>query len=244
MSLSFVGGLTGSPAGSQGTNANAAFNVSLTALTGGTGSTANEGDLVIAVYGNATVGSNTNQGVTTSGYAQIADVYSDDTLDANLTVYWKIMGSTPDTTVAFAASGNSAWGCAALVHVWRGVDSTNPIDVTTTTASGINTDAFNSPSITPTTPGAYVLTIGAGTNDITNDDTITAPAGYGNQKNVSRLATSYAITIGCASKAWITGAEDPAVWGGLAAGAANAWCAASVALRPAIVFSPSASFFY
>ena len=219
MALTYVGSAEGSTTGTT------AYTIDLSGLG------MQQGDLVVVV---SAIVSSTNQdpGVSTSGYAELCDLYADDSRDANLAVSWKLMGATPDTSVDVLASAVISRASAAVVHVWRGADQTTPIDVTTTTATGINSALWNSPSITPVTSGAVVLSCGCGTGGAV-DNAITAPTGYGNQVDISAASGSFAITVGIASKAWTSGAEDPAAWTNITTGTAESWAAATVAIRPA-----------
>jgi hypothetical protein len=67
------------------------------------------------------------------------------------------MGSTPDTTITFSQTGNADNAGTASILVFRNVDTTTPIDVTTTTATAANTVLANPPAITPTTAGAWII---------------------------------------------------------------------------------------
>lgn len=206
MSLEYVGTLTRLGAGT----------ISLTALTGGISSSVAEGDIVFVLAGgdtSATTNLDMSAVVSTSGYSLVTELYSNSTQDANFAVFSKVMGSSPDASVTLtSAAANSR------VYVWRGVDSTTPLDTTTTTATGTGPNP-NSPSVTPITTGAVVLSLG--TTTITT--TQMAPSGYGNVANNSVCVA--------ASKAWTSGAEDPAAWTG-GSGGGYAWCACSVVLRP------------
>ena len=221
----------------EGSGTSAAFNVSLTSLTGGSDSAAAAGDLVIVAEGWGGT-ANGNPGVGTAGYAEVADLHGNDTRDANFSVSWKIMSSTPDTTVSCNGSGTAGNGTACVVHVWRGADQTTTIDVTTTSTTGTNAATINSPSITPSTSGAYVLSLGLGTAAASAGDTsITAPTGYGNQADINGNGTSVSCEVGIASKAWTSGAEDPAAWTNITTSTSYSWGAATVAIRPA--FAPT-----
>jgi 6-phosphogluconolactonase (cycloisomerase 2 family) len=226
--LSYVGGT-----GNVGTTGS--FSVSLTALTGGTGSTAQEGDLVLVLnaIGGATNG---NPGVSTAGFTEEQDLYADDSNDANLSVSWKFMTASPDTSVSCNGSGSGTVSASCIVYVWRGVDPTTPFDVAETVATGINSAIPNPASITPTTAGSMVVIFGAGAL-ASSDITVTAPTGYVEMVNISSDAGS-AIISAVASKEWSgSGAEDPAAWTDWSSGTAGSWAAVTVALRPAANFS-------
>jgi hypothetical protein len=225
--LSYVGG--NSAAGS-----NAAFSVSLTALTGGSGSTAQAGDIVIVVSGwSGTVDG--NPGIATAGYTEVSDLYANDTRDANLSVSYKIMGATPDTTVSVNGSGGTAGanGSVAVVHVWRGVDTVTPMDVSATTATGTNAATIDNASITPVTAGAIVLAAGLSTAAASAGDTsFTAPTGYSNAVMKNGNGTSLSVQAGIASKSWSSGAENPAAWSNITTSTSDSWAAVTLALRP------------
>lgn len=222
----YVGGTTCTGTGST-------YSCSLTALTGGIGSSAAADDLVIVVTGWAST-ANGDPGVTTTGYTEInaVDYYSNDTRDANASFNYKKMGATPDTSVTVRGFNNAGNGGATAVHVWRGVDPTTPLDVTTTAATGGNAARPNSPSITPVTADAIVLTAGLGTGD-TSPLAFTAPTGYSNGMSAQGAGTSMSAIAVIASKAWVSGAEDPAAWGGGETTTSDSWAAASIVLRPA-----------
>lgn len=208
MTIEYVGTLNRTGAGT----------ISLTALTGGVSSSVAENDVVfVLASGNPSATTNIDMSgvVSTSGYTLATELYGNSTQDCNFALFYKKMGSSPDSTVTLTSTAYDS-----RVYVWRGLDTTTPIDVTITTATG-TTDNVNSPSITPISTGAVVLSLGAQTGF----STPTAPSGYGNVGNNNRCVA--------ASKAWTSGAEDPGAWSA-SSGGAYAWCACSVALRPAV----------
>jgi len=142
-----VGGKTASTVGTTST-----WNTSLTDLTNG--ATLQENDIVVVYYG---VSSTTDIDLSATGYTELADLFISDTYDANLFVGYKIMGSTPDTTITFSQTGSADNAGTAAILVFRNVDTTTPIDVTTTTATAANTVLANPPAITPTTAGAWII---------------------------------------------------------------------------------------
>lgn len=208
------------------TGSSASFNIDLSGLS------LAQGDLVIVATGFVTVGgSDSNPGVTTSGYTEVADLFGDDSREAQLSVSYKLMGATPDTTVACNGSGSGSFGSVGIAYVLRGVDQTTPIDVTTTTATGIDSAVPDPPSITPATSGAWVVIAGLGTATSV-DETVTAPTGYSNNI-IKGSDPSTAVNLAVASKAWTSGAEDPGAWGGWTTSASDAWAAVTMAIRPA-----------
>jgi hypothetical protein len=236
MALTYVGGNTASGAG------NTNITISLTALTGGSGSTALEGDIVIvALNYSGNTNANVPPSLVTSGYSSIASLFVDDSNETNLVVARKIMGSTPDTDVEATVSGGSSGRYyTGVVHVWRGVDQTTPLDVTSTTNTGTNSSAADCPSITPTTSGSVVLAVGG--NAIANGayGINGAPSGYTNLKNVT--GSVYSSTA-IASKAWTSGAENPGAFSVGGTSISDSWAAVTIALRerPGVEFSISES---
>jgi len=223
MAITYVGGKTVS-----GNSAN--ITIDLTDLTGGIASSPSQYDVVVVVWGNVR-NSNLDMVFVSSGYTEIADLYSDDTNDSNMGGGWKIMSDSPDTSVVVNGSGSANYGSACVVGVWRGVDTTTPLDVTSTTATGTAGNEINNPSITPTTSGA-VIVIGGNTGSSSVRTVTTTPTGYGNMQEVT-VDPTYATTCVMASKSWTSGAEDPSAWAFNSSGTNNAWCAITMALRPA-----------
>ncbi len=231
MAMQYVGSVAGSGTG-------ASYNLDLTALTGGIDTAARANDIVVVVSGWAST-TDDDPGVSTSGYTELTDLRADDTRDANLSVAYKVMGGTPDTSVTVLGKNNAANGGAAIAHVWRGVDTSNPIDQTTTTASSANSAIPDSPSITPVTNGAVILTCGISTGDSnptsTSGRTLEPPVGYINEKvQVGTGSTMSAIAV-VASRFSPASAINPGPWENVGEStSSDSWCAATVALRPAV----------
>ena len=204
--------------------------VSLTSLTGGLASAPVEGDLVIVYYG---TGSNADRaiGVTTADYTEVAELYSDDTYDTNLSVSYKFMGATPDTQVQVSATGQADDSGAVAIHVWRGVDPVLPLSVVSTTATGVNSVLCNPPAITPVTTGAVIVSGGAGGH-------VAGVRTY-SSSNLSNFATiggpedTYDVTVGVGSAVWTSGAFDPAAFTFSGTDSTQySWAAVTMALRP------------
>jgi len=197
-----------------------------------------ENDVVIVAVGSGTV-SDYDIGVATSGYSEVADLYSDDSYDANLSVSWKRMGATPDTTVSITGvSGSAAYGTAAIAYVLRGVSTSTVLDVAATTATGGNSPVPNAAAITPVSNGAWVVVVGCGSN---LDSSVTAPSGYSDQVQVQCNANSKS-TVVVARKQWSgTGSEDPAAWTDWTADGSESyysWAAVTLAIRPVMTLTP------
>jgi VCBS repeat-containing protein len=191
-----------------------------------------EGDLVIVATGFYQKG-NFNPGVVSpAGYTEVADLWADDSGDTNLSVSYKFMGATPDTSVTVTGSASVSYGAATAICVFRGVDQSSPLDVSSTTTVGVNSADANPAAITPVTSGALILVIAGWTNGPLNSDLV--PSGFAHLTGSSpEISANYATKI--ASKGWVDGdgTIDPGTgFGGGTSGTAS-WAAVTMALRPA-----------
>ncbi|QQR64990.1 hypothetical protein IPH92_00190 [Candidatus Kaiserbacteria bacterium] len=220
--IQFVGSTTAS-------GDNAAYNLSLTGLTGGISSTAAQDDFVVVV--NTYVGTaDGNPGVGTAGYTEMADLYANNNRDVNFSVNYKFMTATPDTTVSCNGSATAGSASTCLAMVFRGVDLTTPMDVASTTATSNTTEDVDCPAITPVTSGSYVLCTGGGAG-ANVDAAIPAIAGYAHAY-LQFDSTNYTSASVGAYKAWTSGAEDPAAFVmDLGTQANNSMAALTMALR-------------
>jgi len=224
--IQFVGSTTAAITASGSTDTN----VSLTSLTGGLASAPEAGDLVIVYYGTGSIADRAI-GVTTAGYTEVAELYSNDSQDTNLSVNYKLMGATPDTQVTMSGTGNTSDSGAVAIHVWRNVDSIFPLDVTSTTATGTNSVLCDPPAITPVTTGAVIVSGGAGGHD-------SGVHTFGSS-NLSNFATiggpndTNDVTVGVGSAVWTSGAFDPAAFTFSGTSTTSfSWAAVTLALRP------------
>lgn len=230
MALTYVGGTSVTNA-----TASSTYDVSLTGLTGGSDSAPSAGDIVVVVTGwvQTTDG---DPGVTTSGYTELGDAYADDNADVNLSVNYKIMGGTPDTSVTVNSAASTTFASGTAVHVWRGVDTTTPIDASIGADGISNSNIIDPYSITPVTSGAIVLHGGI-SSDYTSNPTAgpTAPSdGSTNTVSSYYAAASRDLEIGIASYAWSSGAYDPGAWTmNVSSTASHAVGVFTIALRPA-----------
>jgi hypothetical protein len=206
--------------------------VSLTSLTGGLSSAPAAGDLVIVYFG---TGSTANRDLVISGYTEIVELYSNDTYDTNLAVAYKFMGGTPDTSFVLTGGTLNIDDAGAVgVQVWRGVDATTPLDVTRTTATGVDTCFCNPAAITPVTDGAVIVAGGASGNDISS--IVPIPYSISNLTDFRSVARGDVndVTIGLGYHVWTSGAFDPTEFRTPGADSARAsWAAVTLALRPA-----------
>jgi hypothetical protein len=222
--IEYVGGYT---IGYLGTTSN--ITVSLTSLTGGLASAPSAGDFVLVYFG---TGSGSNRDLVIAGYTEIAELYANDSEDTNLAVAYKFMGATPDTSVTLTGgTGDISDGGAVYVSVWRNVDTIKPFDVTTTTATGLNSVLCNPPAITPITAGAVIVSGGAGAHtegtETYSSSNLTAFLSAG-------VNDTNDVTVGGGYTEWTTGSFDPAQFTFSADNDGSfSWAAVTVALRPA-----------
>lgn len=203
------------------------INITLTSLTGGIASAPAAGDFVLIYWCTADVFTNT-----ISGYTSIATAFASDNTPSAIRASYKFMTSTPDTSATVTGgTGNSNNPGAAYVSVWRGVNTTTPMDVTRTTASSANSVLANPPAITPVTSGAVIVAGGAG-GHIAGTQTFSS-------SNLTSFLSAGAndtrdVTIGGGYNEWTSGAFDPAAFTFSSSDATGySWCAITVALRPA-----------
>lgn len=224
MALRYVGSATASGTG-------ATYNIDLTSLTGGIGSAPIEGDIVIVTTG---IASTSDIDMAVSGYTELADLYSNDVRDSNLFVGYKLMTSTPDTSITVPGSGDAAQGGASAAVVWRGVDQSTPIDATTTTQTSIDTPRFDPASITTVTPGAVIMACGMGTGDST-PLALTPPSAVEHPVTTEGAGTTMSTLIGVWARYVNQGAstQNIAASGSGETSLSDSYAVATVALRPA-----------
>jgi len=204
--------------------------ISLTDLTGGLASAPAAGDVVIVAYGVGSDSGDISLGVVTSGYAEEQELFSNGTYDTQLSVSWKKMTGTPDTSVQVSGAANINSGNSIAIHVWRFASDTL-MDVAEVTATGTGTGRPDPGAITPATENAIILVIGAAGCALANVATFTA-------SELSNFVTAAsggneACAIGMGSCAWTGGAFNPAAWTGNTTNAGASWAAVTMALRPA-----------
>lgn len=222
--LQYVGG-----AFANGASAN--YNVALNALTGGIGTAAQAGDLVIVNNGFVSTAARTT-GVVTAGYTSLWSGFGDDTRDANMSVSYKRL-TTAETSVTVRGSTVASNGSNTVVHVWRNTDPTTPIDVTTVGATGIDSRAINPPSITPITPNAMVIAAGYTTHTTIMSGVI-PPLGFSRMVQASHDPGNVGVAV-MAARPWTgIGAVDPGVFTIGSTSTADSWAAATLVLRPAL----------
>lgn len=195
-----------------------------------------QNDLVIVTYG---IGDNDDvdfiMAMVTAGYTKVADLFANDVQDTNLAVFWKVMGATPDTTAEVDGQGGADAAVPAVCMVFRGVDPTTPMDVTPTTATGIDTMHPNPPSIDPLNPtGLWTVIVGASGHTLGGAGTYTFPTGYVTNA-IDRVADDASdCIVGMGYRTNPADPEDPGVMTHSGTDSANfSWAAVTLALRVA-----------
>ena len=199
-------------------------------LTGGISSSVQAGDLVIAAQSSTGAGVNPTLGIN-SGYTNIAgQLYTNDTFDTALLVAYKVMPSTPDTSINFTTNFLTTSGGFHIIYVFRGVDTSNPLDVTSTTATGLSSALANPPAITPVTAGAVVVVTGAAGHGlgVVNFGTTGLTSVFADSVNATN---DLSAAIGYIP--WAGGTVDAAAWSLTGSTSTHSWNAATMALRPA-----------
>lgn len=229
MTIQYVGGQVASRAGATST-----LSVNY-ALTGGIGTVPQIGDLIIVTSVVGSAARNPAQAITTPGTWTALGQLNPTTasFDTSLNVSYKFMPdwATAETSLTIPSTGNVADAQSYCIQVFRGVDSTTPLDVSVVSANGINTTRADPPSITPTTAGAWIVVCSGGAAGTSSALT------YSGLTNVLSSAGSDTndSVVGCGYKSdWSSGAYDPAASStGSAVSAADSWAAYTIALRPA-----------
>lgn len=226
--ITYVGGQAGTFAGTTSTQ-------TITfSLTNGSASTPAANDLVIVTFAVASAAGNLTLDIETTGavdYTLIeSELWADFGVDTNLRVAYRFMPGTPETQFRFAGGSlNTANAACWSVHVFRGVDSTTPLDVAATTATATQTRVVDPPSITPTTDGAWILVTGAGAG--ATGGTYTT-SGLTDFRANTQVDTNDCL-LGAGYVTWTSGAYDHAAYGGGGTSTVNdTWGSVVAALRP------------
>jgi len=225
----FVGGRSAIKAGAS--SGNTTITIS-SGLSGGVGSAAQSGDLVIAAFASSGVSAlpkPISDGSTP--YTIIAsELYRSEIYGTNLRLAYKQMGATPDASVTFGPTGNANDAGVMLVFVFRNVSSSSPI-VTSNTATVSNSGLPNPPAITPNVSGAVIVAVGAAGNGAGNGQTFAC------SNMTGMLTASQADTGSCcagmAQASYASGTFDPnAFTASYSNSSAYSWAAITCALRP------------
>ncbi len=223
--ISFVGSIYQDGSGASSTAITANYGGS---LSGGSDSSPREGDYVFVVVC-ASNSADLTFTASTSGYTKVADLYANNTgttSDCNMAVFYKRMGASPDSSVTITSSTTAFM--IATIYVVRGMNASTPMDTTSTTATTTSNGSVpNPPAITPVTVKAAVLAIGCAAGAGSMTDLTSSDLSNFYSRNTGFAATGMGLRDN-----WVSGAVDPAAFGG---GGANTRATASVtmALRPA-----------
>lgn len=100
--------------------------INLTTITWGIDTQPREWDVVVVSWGAySTIDLNLN--VITAWYTRIVDLYANSNDDANVVVSWKLMWSTPDTSVEIERATTTNHWSVMYVTVWRWISNISPI---------------------------------------------------------------------------------------------------------------------
>lgn len=205
------------------------------ALTNGLASVPAAGDLVVIAY---TVGSTVDRSLAIRNTSAVdytlagSELNAADTFDVNLRVAYRFMPGTPETQFVLTETVGGGTGAITdagryTVHVFRGVDPA-VIDVAVTTATGIDSRVANPPTITPSTPGAWIYVCGAAASATGG----TYTAGYLTDFRAGSTADTNDAQIGAGYVVWTSGAYDPAAFGAGGTSTTNdSWAAVTMSLR-------------
>ena len=140
-------------------------------------------------------------------------MFVDDTDDANVAVWYKFMGATPDTSVVVEGStGGTDSSIAVVVMVFRGVNTTTPMDVAATTATGINTADTDPLSIDHNNPsGVWTVIAGASGHVLGGASTYTFPTGYTTNAIDRGSDDTNDITVGMGYNSAPSDPENPGI---------------------------------
>lgn len=189
-------------------------------------------DDVIVVAGEQSFQADVAMATTSTGWTKDADIYQAGSgAHTNLGVWHKVMGAVPDTSFVLTGTGGSIAACVGTAMVFRGVDTTTPLDGAVVTGSGTATSNPNPPSITPTAAGSTIVVVGGGGG---GSSLYTQPGDLSSSTNHFRAGTGVDSTIANVgmgfTNSW-TGTFDPAQWTGATANVGDSWTAIVLALR-------------
>ena len=131
-----------------------------TGLTGGIGTTAAIGDVIIGVFA---TGSDRNRTLSivdgdATAYTLIdSELHTNSTIDANLRVAYNTVSNANDLDAVFGNIGDADDSGALAVYVFRGVGAVGSVNTTINNATAI----VNPPSVTPTVSGSFIVAVGA-----------------------------------------------------------------------------------
>lgn len=189
------------------------------------------GDVVVVAYAvPRTLTMNVTSSSTGTAYTQCVTTLTNGNL--NFSVWYRVIGASEVQAIC-TGTGNAQDGDTAVGFAFRGVDTTNPLDVTATSTTGTGTTP-QSPAITPATPLNNIVISAVGS--LVSDTTVTAPSSWLNQTDVDAVDTRSTTTGMCWLSYSSTTALTPASWTNFTSAA---WASATIALKEQIFPLPS-----
>lgn len=165
--------------------------------------------------------------------------YANFAWDCEQLVQYAFMSSSPLSSINIPATDSSDRPVHCVIHAFRGVSLSSPLDVAAQTATGTATSIANAPAITPTTAGAWILACGGHSStqdcDFTNPTGMSATTNHFKQGRTGSGGSAGRIGAGTALyTTWASGSYDPAAFGltGTNRTDTDSWSAATLALRP------------
>jgi hypothetical protein len=187
-----------------------------------------EWDVLICIVWLGCSNNSQNPQISSSWWTEVLNLWSNDTNDAYMSVNWKVMWSTPDTSID-ANCCTVTWSSYCIVWAFRWVDTTTPMDVTPTSATYVDWILPTSPAITPTTSWAVVVILWTRT---TNSVVAMGSPSWYTEINQWSIDWWIAVTQWMAYKNWVSWTDTPWAWTGTTASIAFASIWATLALRP------------
>lgn len=203
-------------------------------LAGGLSGIPAQGDLIL--YVTAMASTSNRDMIHPTGFTEVTDLYANDTRDTNLGVSYAFATSGPISGVVCPWASNNA-GSVCFAMVFRGVDKSTPVEVSSTTAVIANNEDINCPAVRASTTFSLALCVGAAAG--TNFDAFTSwPAGWIPGASTTRAAAAQNNLIGAFGLFSTTTSEanntydPPAFVMDFGTAANNSWAAVSLSLRP------------
>ncbi|OGC80569.1 hypothetical protein A2943_03510 [Candidatus Adlerbacteria bacterium RIFCSPLOWO2_01_FULL_51_16] len=200
-----------------------------------------EGDLVIAACGLADADNVTTANVlmNTAGYTGLSDLFIDDTHETNFEVFYKFMGASVDTSAICEGSTLGIdTGTAIVVMAFRGVDTTTPFDVASTSQATANDPDADPLSIDWSTTGVWTVIAVASAhvlNFTCTSDAYIFPTGYTTNAIECGGNDTTDISVGMGYNSAPADPENPGIVDHNGTDStSNSWAAVTMALRPAV----------
>lgn len=229
--IQYVGGLEVD--GTAWTNISHTVSLSGT-LTGGIANSPSAGDFCIISYCAAGTADRSGRSISNAAgeFTLLFSGYANDVNDTSMTVKYKFLESPIDYDIIAGAISSSGNGINVSIQVFRGVDIVTPFDVTSVSATALNTALVDPGSITPTTDESVIGVFGAGAMGASISTVFTSSA-YDNFSATTRSGTGRSLATAFGRKAWTSGAFNAAAFGGPSVNTADSNAYVTFVLRPA-----------